>query len=95
MIDERTRRINVTFPVDLLEELDDLAPPRKRSEVIVTATAEYVRKLKLLRVIKETAGIWDDESHPELATEEDIDAWLREIRSNWRRTPLDQEQDRA
>jgi len=79
-----TKRINVTFPVQLLEDLNRYAPPRKRNQVIVTATESYVRKLKLLAVLKETAGAWDDESHPELATPEDIDRWLRQIRSTWR-----------
>ena len=52
---EDTRRINVIFPVALLEELDALVPPRKRSEVIVQATADYMRKLKVLAVLKESA----------------------------------------
>ena len=86
-----TRRINVIFPVQLLQDLDNLAPTRKRSQVIVAATDEYVRRLKLLRAIKETAGAWDDENHPELATPDDIDRWLRQIRSTWRREPLWQE----
>jgi hypothetical protein len=88
-----TKRINVTFPVQLLEDLDKYAPPRKRNKVIVAATENYVQKLKLLAVLKETAGAWDDESHPELATPEDIDRWLREIRSGWRSEPLWQEED--
>jgi hypothetical protein len=85
---EETRRINVTFPARLLEDLDKVAPPRKRSQIIVAATADYVRKLKLLMAIRETAGIWEDKSHPELATPEDIDQWLHQIRSSWRREPL-------
>ncbi len=90
MLDGETQRINVTFPVRLLKDLDSLAPPRKRSQIIVTATADYVRKLKLLAAIKETSGAWDDESHPELTTPEDIDGWLRQIRSTWRREPDEQ-----
>ena len=93
---EEKRRINVTFPVQLLEDLDRLAPPRKRSQVIVAATTAYVRKLKLLSAIKASSGAWDGESHPELATPEDIDRWLRQIRSTWRRKPLSwQEEDDA
>jgi len=90
-----TRRINVTFPVWVLDDLDKVAPPRKRNQVIVTATADYIRRLKLLAVLKETAGAWDNESHPELAIPEDIDRWLRQIRSAWRREPLWQEEPRA
>jgi hypothetical protein len=87
-----TKRIDVTFPVQLLEDLDKYAPPRKRNQVIVTATEGYVRKLKSLATLKETAGAWDDESHPELATPENIDRWLREIRSGWRGESLWQEE---
>ena len=57
----------------------------------MAATADYVRKLKLLAAVKETAGAWDDNSHPELATPGDIDRWLRQIRSTWQRKPLWQE----
>ncbi len=95
MASEDTQRINVTFPVRLLRDLDELAPPRKRSQIIVAATADYVRRLKLLAAIKETAGAWDDESHPDLATPEDIDQWLQQLRSSWRREPLWQEESRA
>jgi len=92
---QETRRINVIFPARLLDELDELAPPRKRSQIIVAATTEYVHRLKLLRTIQESAGLWADASHPELATPEDIDAWLRQMRSHWRGAPLEQEQDDA
>lgn len=88
MSEAATTRINVTFPVQLLRDLDKYVPPRKRNQVIVAATEAYVHKLKLLAVLKETAGAWDDQSHPELATPEDIDRWLRQIRSSWRREPL-------
>jgi len=83
-----TRRINATFPASLLDDLERYVPPRKRNQVIVAATEAYVRKLKLLAVLKETAGAWDDASHPEMATPEDIDRWLRNIRSSWRSEPL-------
>jgi hypothetical protein len=90
-----TRRINVTFPEHLLDELDKLAPPRKRGQIIVKATAEYVRKLKLLAAIKESAGAWDDASHPELAAPADIDRWLRESRGSWRQELPGEDKARA
>jgi len=55
---------------------------------VVAATAEYVHKLELLAAIKETAGVWGNEDHPELTTPEDIDRWLGQIRSAWRSEPL-------
>ena len=92
---EKTQRINVTFPERLLAELDELVPPRKRSQVIVKATTEYVRRLKLVSTIKETAGAWSEESHPELATPADIDGWIRDGRGSWRRKPEGDEEDHA
>ncbi len=84
---EETKRINVIFPADLLEELDSLVPTRKRSEVIIRATSEYVQKLKTLVALKESAGAWDDASHPEMATPEEITRWVTELRTSWRSEP--------
>ena len=81
-------QIEVMFPVDLLEDLDRLAPSGKRDAIIIAATAEYVRKIKTLRALKETAGAWSTESHPELATPEAIDHWLNDLRAEWRTEPL-------
>ncbi len=85
---EETKRINIIFPADLLEELDALVPTRKRSEVIIRATSEYVQKLKTLVALKESAGAWDDASHPEMATPEEITRWVTELRTSWRSEPL-------
>jgi Arc/MetJ-type ribon-helix-helix transcriptional regulator len=85
---EDTRRINVTFPKQLLEELDEVVPTGKRSEVIVEATAAYLRRIKVLAALTETQGAWQDEDHPELATPEDVNRWLASMRSSWRRVPL-------
>jgi len=83
-----TRRINVTFPAHLLEELDSIVPAGKRSDVIVEATAAYLIRLRILAALKETHGVWRDEDHPDLATPEDVNLWLDRLRSPWRRVPL-------
>ncbi len=49
---------------------------------------EIRRKIKRLIVLKETAGAWSDEDHPELVTSEDIDRWVEEIRQRWNRRHL-------
>ena len=95
MLRTASRRVNVTFPESLLGELHRYVPARKRNQVIVAATKDYVRKLKLLMVLKETAGAWDNEDHPELATSEDVDHWLRQVRSQWRDESLWQEDPSA
>ncbi|MDY0020402.1 MAG: hypothetical protein RBT47_10400 [Anaerolineae bacterium] len=85
---EETKRINVIFPADLLEELDALVPTRKRSEVIIRATSEYVQKLKTLVALKESAGAWSDTAHPKMATPEEITRWVADLRASWRSEPL-------
>lgn len=86
-----TRRVIVTFPESLLGDMKRFVPARKRNEVIVAATEELVRKMRLLAVLEETAGAWTDENHPDLATPEDVDAWLRDVRVRWRTSPPDGE----
>jgi len=83
-----TRRINVTFPAHLLEELDSIVPAGKRSDVIVEATAAYLSRLRVLGALKETDGVWRDADHPDLTTPEDVNRWLDRLRSPWRRVPL-------
>lgn len=85
---ENTHRINVTFPAHLLQELDALVPAGKRSEVIVAATATYLARLKVLVALKETAGAWEADAHPDLATPEDVNQWLATLRASWRYVPL-------
>jgi Arc/MetJ-type ribon-helix-helix transcriptional regulator len=87
-IAEDTRTIKVTFPKQLLEELDSVVPTGKRSEVIVAATAAYLRRINVLAALRETQGAWRDEDHPALITPEDVNRRLPSRRSSWRRVPL-------
>jgi hypothetical protein len=61
----------------------DMTGQETRRPGVAAATDDALR-LKLLQAIQESAGIWEDENHPELATPEDIDRWLRRLRSHWR-----------
>lgn len=92
---EALMHLDVTFPVDLIEDLKRIVPPEKLNDLIVAATADYVRKLKTLVVLKETAGAWSDEDHPELATPADIDRWLNTARAEWRQDPIWVEENHA
>ncbi len=85
---EDVRRINVIFPRQLLAELDALVPSGKRSEVVVEATASYLARLKVLAALRETAGVWESADHPDLITPEEVNGWLEQLRSTWRRVPL-------
>jgi hypothetical protein len=73
-------KITVSLPVTLLERLDAEIKGRKRSAFIAEAIEEQLEREETLRVIDETAGAWKDEDYPHLATEEDIERWLAELR---------------
>ncbi|MEE8390625.1 MAG: hypothetical protein V3S14_07500 [Anaerolineae bacterium] len=77
------RRINVTFPVEVLELVDSVVQPRERNRFIVQATEEAARRERLRHVLaqlRDEGPAWRDEDHPELATPEDIDRWIRQLR---------------
>ena len=74
------RRVNVTFPIEVLELVDAVVPPRERNRFIVKATEEAARRERLRKALKAAAGAWKLEDHPELATPEDVDRWVRQLR---------------
>jgi len=49
-------RTNVTLPKELLDEVDELAGPRGRSQFVADAVAAKVKRERLRRVLDETRG---------------------------------------
>ena len=83
MTTETAKRINVTFPVSLLEELRHYVSVRERNRFIVEATEKELRRQRLLKVLRESAGAWRDEDHPDLRTPDDVDRYVRRLRETW------------
>jgi hypothetical protein len=77
---ERSTRINVALPDELLKELRELIPPRQRNQLIVDLLARELHHRRFLKAWDEAAGAWSDEDHPDLMTREDIDRFVRRIR---------------
>ena len=77
-----TKRINVTFPVTLLEELRRYVPRRERNKFILEATEKALRQAKLRAVLDnlQESPIWSDEDHPDLNTVADANRYVRELR---------------
>ena len=50
-------RTNLTLPEALMAEVDELAGPRGRSRYVAEAVAARVKRDKLGKAIRETAGI--------------------------------------
>ncbi len=83
-VQSKSKRINVTVPISLLEELQAFVPKRQRNQFIVSALSEKMRRLKLLQALQKSSGSWAAQDYPELATAQDIDAYIREMRTSYR-----------
>src|SRR5712692_1398942 len=73
-------RTHIVVPRELVEEVDRLAGPRKRSEFIAAAVQEKLARERRERAFEESAGILDPANYPEWNTGEDISAWVRGLR---------------
>ena len=79
--EEGVERLNIRIPRELADELKRLVPARKRSRLIVAATAEAVAHLRQQGALQEER-IWSDESHPDLESQQDINDYLSEVRTS-------------
>lgn len=81
-----TIRAHLSLRKDLIEELDARVGARKRSEAVNEILEEYLHRQRFLEVINRFTGSISAEDHPEWATTEDINNWVRESRrSDWER----------
>ena len=72
-------RTNLTLPEDLLAEVDELAGPRGRSRYVAEAVAQRVKRDKLGKAIRETAGIMVGK--PGWMSRDEVVAWVDALRS--------------
>ncbi len=72
-------RTNLTLPEDLIKQVDDLAGPRGRSRYVAEAVAQRVKRDRLGKAIRETAGILV--GTPSQMTRDEVTAWVDALRS--------------
>jgi metal-responsive CopG/Arc/MetJ family transcriptional regulator len=72
-------RTNLTLPEDLLKQVDELAGPRGRSRYVADAVAQRVKRDRLGKAIRETAGILV--GTPDHMSRDEVTAWVEELRS--------------
>jgi hypothetical protein len=80
MADE-TIRTHIVFPKELIEAVDRLVGPRKRSAFLVQAVEEKIDRERLGRALATTAGFLAEGTHPEWETPQQVSAWVHELRS--------------
>ena len=71
-------RAHVVIPKDLLGDIDRLVGKRGRSQFLTGAARQEVKRLQLLKALRESAGCWKDEDHPEL--KHGAAAWVERMR---------------
>ena len=71
-------RTNLTLPDDLLREVDALAGPRGRSRYVAEAVAQRVRRDKLGRALRQTAGATVGTA--DWRSPEEISRWVNDLR---------------
>jgi len=83
-------RTHVVLPKELVEAIDALAGPRKRSEYIAEALAaavtEKLRRARVLDAAIRAAGSVKEGDVPEWDTEEGVREWRRTLWSGSERT---------
>ena len=81
----KNNKTHLVFPRELLETIDKFIGKRKRSQFVVEATKEKLAREKFAKALKEAAGCWTDENHPNLMTKRDVDRYVRRLRKSWRK----------
>jgi hypothetical protein len=74
-----TKRAHVVLPVDVVTAIDKLVGKRGRSAFLTELAQREIKLRRQREVLRETAGAWKDENHPELA--QGAAAWVRQIRA--------------
>ena len=74
----RKPRTLVPIPLQLAVAIDKLAGPKQRATFIINLVEREIRRREQRDALREAAGSWKDEDHPQLA--EGADQWVRQMR---------------
>jgi hypothetical protein len=72
-------RTHFIAPKELIDEVDRLVGPRRRSEFLTEATAEKLKREKLVRLTREVMKL-PPVGVPEWRTAESTSKWVRDLR---------------
>lgn len=76
-----TVRTNITFPRDLLLEVDQLVGEGNRSAFLAESAREHLSKIKFAKAAKNSAGIFNLKDYPHFSTPGKVRKYIREYRS--------------
>lgn len=73
-------KVHLTFPPKIIGEIDNLVGKRGRSKFVAEAAKEKINREKFSRSLRECAGAWKSENHPELSSTEHVVKFVEKIR---------------
>jgi Arc/MetJ-type ribon-helix-helix transcriptional regulator len=73
-------RIHIVLPESVIEEIDELVGPRKRSEFIAEAIEQRLERERFQRALDAASGSLNSEDYPEWSTPEKTYEWVRKLR---------------
>ena len=73
-----TVKTQIVFPLEVLQDLDSFVEERKRSEFVVEAVQEKLRRLRLEESLARVAGIWKD--RPDMKTDAQVRTYVKRLR---------------
>lgn len=73
-----SRTAHVALPVDVIADIDRLVGKRSRSAFLTELAQREIKIRRQREALRETAGAWKSEDHPELA--QGSAAWIRQMR---------------
>lgn len=74
-------RTTISLSDQLVKKVDQIAGDRGRSAFIEEAVERYLRILEFRDALGEAFGVWSDERHRDLQTQDDIVKYKRQLRS--------------
>ncbi|MCB0209751.1 MAG: hypothetical protein KDJ52_10490 [Anaerolineae bacterium] len=76
-------QLKITIPKTLFNELEANIPAEQRDQFFINLLERELRRERLKHALKESAGAWKAEDHPELAEPDGVEKYVRRIRETW------------
>ena len=73
-------RTHVVMPKEVVDEIDDLVGPRRRSEFLTELAQKELRRRRLLEAFDRAAGSLAEVEIPGWETSESAEEWVRNLR---------------
>ena len=75
-------KVHLTFPPEIITEVDDLVGRRGRSKFVAEAAKEKINRERFSKALEECAGAWKIDDHPELSSTKNVIKFVEKLRED-------------